>query len=115
MAFVQPVFGVSGSVHSVGVTTYEGGKTKAGREYQGGSYAEIVLLCDQTVLDGEITDIPATLTVRADASAERKYGKGQLVTFLVTPFVDLVSVKGRWINKIGHRLACEVMPAVKTA
>ena len=102
---------LSGTVHGSRVVTYEGGTNKQGQKYDGGSYVELTLVTDQSILDREVSDVPATATIRMDSSEASRYGKGQVVDFLVTPFVDLVSIRGQWRSHVGYRLAADVTAA----
>ncbi len=105
MAYVQALFQVSGSIHSTRVETWEAGTNKKGRDYPAGSYGEVTILADRSVLDGEVTDIPSTVSCRCDVEELAKFGKGQLVVLWVTPFVDLIVIKGQWANRVGYRIA----------
>lgn len=109
MAGAQPLVRVTGSVHSTRVVTYDGGvNSKTQKPYQGGSYGEVLLLTEVSRLNGEVTDFPATLTMRVDADATNNYGKGVIVDALVTPFCDVVQARGQYFNVVGYRFAADV-------
>jgi hypothetical protein len=104
----QALVRITGTVHSSKITTYEGGVNKAGQSYQGGSYGEVVILTEHSRLGGEVSDMPAALTMRVDAGRASEYGRGQVLDALVNPFVDVVKARGQFFNVVGYRFAADV-------
>ncbi len=107
-----PVMTLHGTVHGRRPVTWEAGVNKSGRPYDAGSYTELLIVTDRSVLAGELTEVPATAAVRCDDAEAVAYGDGEVVSLPVTCFAGLAGRPGKWFNVVEYRLA---RPAVASA